>query len=96
MTDDQEKTPEEALKPCPFCGGRARFIHNYAGDCGAQCDCGARVAWGCSEKEIAEVWNRREEQEEQNDCSRCLRQGCAHRQENIIRINCPLKMRSAV
>lgn len=39
------------------------------------------------EGERFEVWN---------DCLTCLRQGCEHRQNEVIRINCPLFKRSAV
>lgn len=31
-----------------------------------------------------------------NDCTTCLRQGCEHRQNEFIRVNCPLFKESAV
>lgn len=31
-----------------------------------------------------------------DDCEQCLRQGCEYRDADVIRVNCPLFMRSAV
>ena len=57
----------EELKPCPFCGGKARIIADdpfdgYQGNCTvylARCVvCGAEISGGKHEKAI-EAWNRR-------------------------------------
>ena len=60
------------LKPCPFCGGKPRFIHDIDGTpSGIHCKCGALVrfvfmpkyvgeTFGATQTRIAERWNRRE------------------------------------
>lgn len=58
------------LKPCPFCGGKAKFVKNTYGDntgnASVRCTvCGARTPnyeksldW-CAINEAADTWNRR-------------------------------------
>lgn len=53
------------LKPCPFCGGKARldrYEHFYRVLC---TDCPASTEWLYSEQEAIEAWNRRV-----NECDR--------------------------
>ena len=54
----------EKLKPCPFCGSKAKMIlHMEFGNAYIQClnteECGIRQEWFDSEKEAIEAWNRR-------------------------------------
>lgn len=60
------------LKPCPFCGGEPRIIHDPDGEPnGVHCKCGALVrflfmpkvvgeTFGDRQAKITERWNRRE------------------------------------
>ncbi len=53
------------LKPCPFCGGEARFtcwINPYKDRYGVAClsdDCNVSIFAGLSKEEAARRWNRR-------------------------------------
>lgn len=61
----------EKLKPCPFCGGEVRMMHDIDGTpSGVHCKCGAltrflfmpkkvRENFGETHRRIAERWNRR-------------------------------------
>ena len=56
---------ESELKPCPFCGGRAK-MYNW-GVWGVRCtDCGAGSDWDIEEHKAIEAWNRRVEDGEDN------------------------------
>lgn len=56
------------LKPCPFCGGEARILHNYAGgewsyaECKV-CRCSTEKFMKsfavASDEQAIEAWNRR-------------------------------------
>lgn len=59
------------LKPCPFCGSKAKVIHDpYGTPSGVHCKCGAlvkflfmpkvvRETFGETQDKIVEKWNRR-------------------------------------
>jgi Lar family restriction alleviation protein len=49
------------LKPCPFCGGEAKLISEYANAHYVECkNCWASVWRSCpTHEEAIEVWNRR-------------------------------------
>lgn len=48
------------LKPCPFCGAKPRTFVEPDGGCHIRCwFCGSAHAYGRTEKEAAEKWNRR-------------------------------------
>lgn len=59
---------EYKLKPCPFCGGKAKFVYEMPQGTMVCQKCGARVAifsdayeqGDCKDKAI-EAWNRRAE-----------------------------------
>jgi len=54
------ETPEGELKPCPFCGGEAKYFHAY-GYHDAQCQNCYAAPFKHSDKEGAiAAWNRRE------------------------------------
>lgn len=46
------------LKPCPFCGGEARFA-NTDENWIACVDCGAETTFFDTKEEAIEAWNRR-------------------------------------
>lgn len=64
------------LKPCPFCGGQAKIMHDLDGTPnGVHCKCGACVRFlfmpkyvgekfGAVQERITQRWNRREEHHE--------------------------------
>lgn len=58
---------EVKLKPCPFCGGEAKFIHKRT-TCNIKLgyikcmECGARMELeNCTEDFARDTWNRRAE-----------------------------------
>ena len=59
------KMENEKLKPCPFCGGRAKFMETRVfgrGKTRASCaTCSTSTTWLSGEDEAAKVWNRRTE-----------------------------------
>lgn len=60
------KKNKPALKPCPFCGGKAFLDSEFFG---VYCNCGAELTFCESDKEAAEKWNIRpieESLEEEN------------------------------
>ena len=49
----------EPLNPCPCCGGEAEFVH-FANEAYVQCkSCHLQTIEYTSEKQAAEIWNRR-------------------------------------
>ena len=49
----------EPLKPCPCCGGEAEFVH-FANEAYVKCkSCHLQTIEYTSEKQAAEIWNRR-------------------------------------
>lgn len=50
---------EIELKPCPFCGGEARFAGGEVFDWVSCTSCRAESRCECSKVEAAEAWNRR-------------------------------------
>lgn len=60
------------LKPCPFCGGKPKIVHDLDGTPnGVHCMCGALVRFvfmpkvvggnfGATQERIAKRWNRRD------------------------------------
>lgn len=61
---------EQKLKPCPFCGGKAKIFHYEQGDYyneafSVYCDnCGASLEDYDFEEQAIEHWNKRVEVEE--------------------------------
>jgi len=60
----------EELKPCPFCGGKAKMMYAYRGydemmyayQCWARCKkCGAEMAGAMLKSNAIKRWNRRVE-----------------------------------
>ena len=48
------------LKPCPFCGGKARFINKYKGMRWVVCDyCLCETDLFSTDEKAVEAWNRR-------------------------------------
>lgn len=69
MQSDQEKI-RDALKPCPFCGGKARYFHRkqhapfaYEHEHWVECegDCGAATCVHEYQNEAIAAWNTRAE-----------------------------------
>jgi len=67
---------EIKLKPCPFCGGKAKFSTYDKGIldsastiqvCCEQCNASSKLfvsnLYSCAAEDVAEVWNRRAENE---------------------------------
>lgn len=62
------KSDEETLKPCPFCGSNEVQLYVCLNEIKTayvvQCiDCGASSAYMYSRKDAIEMWNRRNENE---------------------------------
>ena len=47
------------LKPCPFCGGKAKIIKTYSTIWVKCLDCHASTTCRPTEAEAAKIWNRR-------------------------------------
>ena len=47
------------LKPCPFCGGKARLCISEYIPPWIECDCGVFTEGQNTAEEAAEMWNRR-------------------------------------
>lgn len=62
---DQPKSRNSELKPCPCCGGEARFDENSDGGHYIECNgCGLTTClvfnlMGGADRKLSEVWNRR-------------------------------------
>lgn len=62
---DESKSRNSELKPCPCCGGEARFDENSDGGHYIECNgCGLTTClvfnlMGGADRELSEVWNRR-------------------------------------
>lgn len=57
------------LKPCPFCGGKAKTdtILGRPGVTCTKCRAFMRALFGEEENEVIEAWNRRVKDEEEDD-----------------------------
>jgi len=52
---------DEKLKPCPFCGGKAKVQSDSfnGGEFSVLCKCGASIGEGGSKEHITKKWNQR-------------------------------------
>ena len=81
---------DERLKPCPFCGGEAKWgnvLHNYI-----ECkECGFETIWYDTEEEAITTWNTRkpmerivERLEERASAHERIMLGCANVEERHL------------
>ena len=61
VEDAKQRTLEDVLLPCPFCGGEAHTIESarYGKPWGVRCECGAFLGFEYTEAEAIEAWNAR-------------------------------------
>lgn len=50
--------PKNSLKPCPFCGGKARMLNPKRNCYRVYCRvCGVEIPWGETEEDVTKMWN---------------------------------------
>ena len=81
MTDKIE------LKPCPFCGGKAYFLHGRKNECITCEECGHRFysleIGEDAQKELWKQWNRRPIEDELRKDLRYYRNYCAALEQEV-------------
>lgn len=74
------KKNKPALKPCPFCGGKAFWDSEFSG---VYCHCGAEITFCESDKEAAEKWNSRPIEDALKEENKRLREALAEIKKTV-------------